>query len=701
MQDDMEQIFQIEQACASNDNETVMSVLESIDSLDIKKQAFLKIIEYHETRSRFPVGYMFLFMKWLLQNNDRKTAMEYILKCRQNGVDEARISHVIYESVIKPDEAFYRENFNKNLQMLQKHKVLFYNQVFDFEQLKKEVLMVADCQLTVPDDLQKELCNKDKISLMVDVTDMKLPIKLLNAVNFTYLVYDDVRLFYYLLLFEDFSGISGHIKQRKIVFFDGTDKALLKDFFLNLSVIFPNTVFGKTNVDKYNEILGEIRSLRAHKVSSIAKALDAYYKDHNHQYYRDLFVKDPSGTKILLIATENTEINKFITKNWHEAFRKLGYNTRFLIEKEPFEQVTNHYIHEAIHEFKPDVVFIINWCVSTFLGKGEARKNLLWIMRYRDSVGCELHHAKPGYEYNNMFILPILFEWTEKLRDIGIPENRIFNTSDGININLIAKKNEVNRSYVCDIVSVNNAVGSESFRLNYYFQVMTNESYKKTVIEVLDRFKERLNNEKTVFAMPDKKQFIKEFKEKLSVYGYRLNDESTKVTVNLFDHIIDSFCRGKIMEWIVDSGITTNIKLWGKGWSNHEKFKKFHMGIARHGEELISIYRGSEISISDALWGLHERNFEIFASGGFPIIRHVEWPEIENPNKITNYFRENEEVVMFYSKDDLLNKIQYYLDNPEERERIAENGRQVVINNFSHIAIARKTMDFIKDYYRD
>ncbi len=112
-----------------------------------------------------------------------------------------------------------------------------------------------------------------------------------------------------------------------------------------------------------------------------------------------------------------------------------------------------------------------------------------------------------------------------------------------------------------------------------------------------------------------------------------------------------------------------------------------------------SIYGNSRIAISDNPWAVHERNFEILTSGGFPILRYSKWPEVEDRHKMINHFRENEEAVMFYSKDDLLNKIQYFLDNPEERERVAENGRQVVMNNFSHIAIAGKTMGLIKDYY--
>jgi spore maturation protein CgeB len=705
----MEEVLQIERACASNNHDTVMSVLNSIDSFDSKKQAFLKIIEYHKEQSRFPVGYIFLFIRWLLQNNDRKTAMEYILKCRQNGVAEDRISHLIYETIIKPDESFYKNNFNKNLRLLQQHKILISDRAFDFDQIKKQVQIITNCHPPVPESLLEKLSDADKVSLIVDITDMDVLIKVLNAVKFTYLVYDDVQEICYMLLFEDLSRLSEHIEYKKIIFFDGTDERLLLDFFANLYAKAPDYVFGMTANKKYDEILDKINKSRSDKALSIMESLNTFYKNHNDKYYRELLRKEPSEIKIMLVTSETTELNKFIVKNWHQAFFELGYDVQLLIENNPYEHMTNFSLYELMNEFKPDIVFHINWTVNILVKKGELQKNLLWIMRYRDTQGCELHYASPGYEYNNMFILPALFEWAKKMRSIGIPENRILLTSDGINTSVFAKKDKIVKQYACDIAAVNNAAGSESFRLDFYFNMVkdiigtepANKIFKKIVLEQVNKLKETANDEKNIFIIYDSGNIIDSLMEKLSINGLHLNESARKLLVNLFVHIIDSMFRGRIMEWIIDSGLTSNIKLWGKGWSNNEKFKKFHMGIARHGEELSSIYRSSKISISDNPWALHERNFEVFASGGFSLIRHVKWPEIENPNKITNYFRENEEVVLFYSKDDLLNKIQYYLDNPEERGRIAENGRQVVINNFSHLKIAKKTMDFIKDYYKD
>lgn len=697
----MEEILQIGQACKDGNHELIKRLLDSIDSEDFKKQAFIKVINYYENEeSLFPAGYLLFFIRWLLQHNDYAAAMEYILKCRRAGVAEDRISQLIFKTVIEPNEALYKENFNQNLNLLQRNKMLISGQVFDFEQIKKKVLMIANCCPPVPDKVKKGLFNKDKIFLMVDIADMEMLPEAVKALNYVYLVYEDIQILYYLLLFEDLSGLSEYIEQKKIVFFDGMDERSLKDFFLNLAVIVPKTVFGRTNIDKYDGIINEILSMRVDKIFSIVKAIDAYYKNLDHQYYRDLLKKEPSKIKVLLITSEFSEINKFITRNWHEAFLELGYKAELMFEERPFEKINYFSISQAIHEFKPDVIFMINWTVSAFIEKGETCKNILWIIRHRDT-SYELHRAKPGYEYNNMFLLPILFEWKEKMKNIGIPENRIFTTSDGVNTGVFRKNNKIDRCYACDIVSVNNAAGSESLRLDFYLKDIKNELFKKIIFELIDMLKKAFNDEKTVFILPDTKSLIEILKEKLLFYDIPLCEDLKKYIENLFMHIMDSLCRGKIMEWIIDSRITTNIKLWGKGWSNNEKFKEFHMSIARHGEQLSSIYQGAKISISDNPWAVHERNFEVFASGGFPLIRYVKWPEIENPNKITNHFKENEEVVMFYSKDDLLNKIQYYLDNPEERERIAENGRRVVINNFSHTAIARKTMDFIKDYYKE
>ncbi len=698
IKDDMEQVLQIEQACSSDNHEVIMSLINSAGSFDLKKELFLKIIESYENRSLFPVAYLLLFIKWLTQNNDYKTAMEYINQCRETGVAEERLSEIIFENVIKPEEAFYRAKFHENIQLLQKQNILFSKQEFDFDQIKKQVFIIENLQPDIPDNSLKKF-DKEKRPLLIDIINIRFINNLLNE-NYIYLVYNDLHLFYYMLLFEDLSGIGQYIKQKRLIFFVGKEENLLVDFFLNLSTIPPDFCFGLSLNEKYTEIIRKIVRKRLGKLQSNLIELDDLYKDYDCRYYRELFAKGPSDIKIMLITSEKTEINQFIARNWFEAFLGLEYQAKLLIENEPYEHISNYDVYDSMNEFKPDIVFHINFTSNDiFKDECETRKNILWITRYRDSAGASLRDAAPGYEYNNTFVLPIYYKWEEQLKRIGFPENRILTTSDGVNTNVFKSKEKVNNQHVCDIVSVNNAVGSLSFRLDFYLGNIKNEIVHEAISEVVDELKGKIDDEKIIFIRPDYNSILDMMKEKLLTHGLYLNDEFHKSLMNLFDHIYDSLCRGRIMEWIIDSGITSNIKLWGKGWSNIKKFRKNHMGVARHGDELSSIYRSSKISISDNPWPVHERNFEVFASGGFPLIRYSKWPEIEKLHKITNYFRENEEVVLFYSKDDLLDKIQYYLDNPDERERVAENGRQIVIDHFSHIAIAGKTMDFIKNYY--
>ncbi len=85
----MKILKQIEQACRDKDSLLIKHLLDSIDSKELKRQAFLTIINYYEKEEgRFPVGYSILFLEWLLQNGDIDTAKDYIVKLNQLGVEK-------------------------------------------------------------------------------------------------------------------------------------------------------------------------------------------------------------------------------------------------------------------------------------------------------------------------------------------------------------------------------------------------------------------------------------------------------------------------------------------------------------------------------------------------------------------------------------------------------------------------------------
>jgi spore maturation protein CgeB len=684
----MEHTVQIEKACSDNDHETIIRAIDTMKSEELKKESFLKIINYYEKReSRLPVGYYVRFIEWLLKTGDVDTAGDYVERLNRLGVTKKRISELIYEYVIKPDEAHYREKFERNIALLKENRILISEHSFDFAHVSRNIPSIRNYHR----EFSAGMIGEENTSLMaVDVMDFQLIEDFLMDGHFLYIVYRDLKKLYFMLMFEDFGAIEKYIVTGNIVILADNNYEDFRRFFMNMKVITPQYILARNDVRKYyDDIISEIRNERRARYALYLDKLETLYKDKDFSHYQQLFDRDPSSIRVLLITSELTDLNKYIVKNWYETFLEMGYTAELLIETEPYERMLIFYITEQICHFRPDIVFHVNHPVNSIFDQPHIiRDNLLWIMRYRDKIHEEIYGG-------NTFFLPIHNWFSESLQKCGISKNRIFTTPDSVSFKKFRKKGTINSKYVCDITCVNNAGGAESFRLNHFIKHMRSDKARKLLRDLFEDLKEMLADEH-VFSPVDFNYFIDQRMQKL---GIAMPDGGKEYLVAFAAQTMESLYRGRVIEWIIESKITPHIKLWGKHWSNVKIFEKYHMGVAGYGEELASIYENSRISISDVFW-LHERNFEILASGGFPLVKYKELDESVRENTITNYFRENEEIVVFYSKDDLLNKIQYYLDNPDERKNISDRGRQVVTDNFSRIAIARKTMNFIKDYYR-
>lgn len=89
--------------------------------------------------------------------------------------------------------------------------------------------------------------------------------------------------------------------------------------------------------------------------------------------------------------------------------------------------------------------------------------------------------------------------------------------------------------------------------------------------------------------------------------------------------------------------------------------------------EMLSIFAGSRINVnfSDSYAAgrkqIKARNFEVTGAGGFLLTEEAEGLE--------RFFRIGEEVVTFRHAEDLIDKARHYLIREEERDRIAEAGR--------------------------
>lgn len=103
-------------------------------------------------------------------------------------------------------------------------------------------------------------------------------------------------------------------------------------------------------------------------------------------------------------------------------------------------------------------------------------------------------------------------------------------------------------------------------------------------------------------------------------------------------------------------------------------------GIVSYHEEMPRVFNRSKININITLRsitsGIPLRCLDIMGAGGFLLSNYQ--PEL------AEFFVPDEEFVYFENEQDLLEKIQYYLEHDDERKRIAYNGWQKVQQFFSY-----------------
>jgi spore maturation protein CgeB len=153
---------------------------------------------------------------------------------------------------------------------------------------------------------------------------------------------------------------------------------------------------------------------------------------------------------------------------------------------------------------------------------------------------------------------------------------------------------------------------------------------------------------------------------------------SDVVFVGTVDPVLYPF-RVKTLEALSDF----NLSIWGPGAENipyDSKIKPLIRGEKTTPEIWTKIYSASKIVLCmhykdpQVIIPCHQaspRVYEVLACGAFLMV--------DDQRDVIRLFKDREELVVFRDTDELKRLIRYYLERPDERKRIAENGRKTVL----------------------
>lgn len=140
--------------------------------------------------------------------------------------------------------------------------------------------------------------------------------------------------------------------------------------------------------------------------------------------------------------------------------------------------------------------------------------------------------------------------------------------------------------------------------------------------------------------------------------------------------------REEFIAYLISQGIP--VQVTGNDWplgKNWKLIEPYYRGPSVYGEEYIRIINGMDIALHFLRHANRDeqdsRTFEIPACGTFMLA--------ESSELHRQLFTDREEAVFFTTKEELLEKVSYYLANPEERKNIAEKGRErCIASGYSH-----------------
>ena len=115
------------------------------------------------------------------------------------------------------------------------------------------------------------------------------------------------------------------------------------------------------------------------------------------------------------------------------------------------------------------------------------------------------------------------------------------------------------------------------------------------------------------------------------------------------------------------------------------------MGPAQNGEVLSKIYQASKIVLgNNALISGATRSMETLLSGGFYLANYI--PLEFDFTDLRKLVEIDKDVIMFYNKEDLIEKLHYYLGHEEERQMMIARGRKVALEKLTNDALMKRVL---------
>ncbi len=655
--------------------------------LDILKDC-LVIYKEEKYEILFEIG------KMQFRNEDYQDAIISFIEC-VNENNNKIAEQLIWECYYLPNKENYRKIYEHNRKSILKYEYFIGSELREFSDLdflliwRDKNFIVYYCNNKFNYNyLEKEVNGFDEegviyihnninIRLLIEIEKKAFNRILLTSKTPLYIYYEQQSLMEFLIEFEEFEQL---FLSGRVVFIIGNDMNL--KFFSNYQAILPDYIISK-DISFKNTFI-KINNERKRDFYKYKNEIDTYYSGNKLIKY-NIKNKKP---KILFLTSRFTTVLQYHTKNCLEAIKEMGLEARVLLEEKDIYEIPGVLCYQNISELKPDIIFILDHFRFEHCFAPDEVFFVTWI---QDLLPNILDENTPKKLNSNDLVLNHFITWDKvqelgygkycKMMDAPIPANeKIYKPYE--------LTQEEKNKYSADICFVCHGADTEDFISEFpnKFQERQIQNLVKQILLVYKEYVKKTS--KFLYTQDEFTEYVKESFDDLGTGREKIIDY---VANEMFEVFNQRLFRTTVVDWLIEAGYT-NLKLWGNGWLKDPKYSKYAMGPAENGKTLSKIYQASKINIGNNIMTTSAaRAWECMLSGGFYMSNFI--PTDADVTDIRKILTLGEDVVCFRNREDLLDKVDYYLSHEEERQIMIERGRKIALEKMTFRGLMERVLD--------
>lgn len=358
--------------------------------------------------------------------------------------------------------------------------------------------------------------------------------------------------------------------------------------------------------------------------------------------------------------------NAYGQEDLEETLKKLGHQVKklyYIMHNFDVEPEFSAQLEKELDEQQYDLVFSFNYfqVIARVCGQRKV-KYVSWIY---DSPVFNVFSDTIKSPWNYLFVFDQ--EFAAVVKTLGAPH--VYAVPLAANCERLCKYRMVDENYINEV----SFVGNLYQETNHYDKIPNLPSYLKGYFESL------MQSQKLIFGCDLLNQaFTKEIEEQVKQY-ISFDDEShfREIFLSLFlETKLTSMERIEYLQMLADKH---DVTLYSKE-ENQNLAKVKIKGSVDYMTEMPKVFYNSKINLNMTLRSIHSglplRIWDVLGSGGFLLTNYQ--PEL------FDYFEPGKDMVYYESKQDLEDKVAFYLDHDEERKAIAEHGFYTMKENYSY-----------------